>query len=130
MVLIQRIKNSVQPGRTIIRGPKGSQLTVVRWGQSRGQEALVYSIPNRKVGGKPYTKRITVVDFQDAHKVLMQTGEFTKSWFKEKLPYCAKVGDCNFIMIGGIFGLLGDAWYCRPGVYCKKSSTTVKKDTP
>ena len=127
MGLIERIKNIAPPG-TVIPKPETNRQKVVGWGWSRGECALVYSIPNKKGKAKQSTKRIKVSDFQAAHKVLIGTGEFTKSWFNQHLRACANDGDCNFTTIGGIFELLGDARHCecKRGVYYSKSNTTVE----
>ncbi len=79
----------------------------------------MYSIPTRSSGRKPSTKRIKISDFQAGYDVLVKTGEFTYSWFKDNLPDCAKDGSCNFTTIGGIFELLGEAQYADRGVYLR-----------
>ena len=79
----------------------------------------MYSIPTRLSGGKASKKRIKISDFKAAYDVLVKTGEFTYSWFKDNLPDCAKDGSCNFTTIGGIFELLGEAQYADRGVYLR-----------
>ena len=117
-MLVERIRKVAPPG-TVIPKPKSASNKVVGWGKSRGEDALVYAIPTKRGGHRQSTKRIKVSDFQSAHKVLIVTGEFTRSWFKQYLQDCNKDGGCNFTTIGGIFVLLGDASYCKLGVYCK-----------
>ena len=125
MGLIERIIEKAPPG-TVIPKPKTDRQEVIGWGWSKGEEALVYSIPNKKCKAKQSTKRIKVSDFEDAYKVLMKTGQLTREWFNQNLPDCAKGGDCNFTTIGGIFCLLGDAVYWGSGVHCRKSNTAVE----
>jgi hypothetical protein len=47
---------------------------------------------------------------------LTNAGDFSRSWFEQSMPACAKEGGCNFTTIGGIFELLGYAVYDR-GTY-------------
>ena len=90
---------------------------VVRWGRSRGEEALVYSIP-RKPGTKTTSmKRITVSAFEKAYRELIKNCEYTYSLFQRKLPETHKDGSCNFMNIGGIYELLGEAKYYEKGTY-------------
>lgn len=118
-MMIERIKSDIRPGTIIPKPQSAGEYRVVGWGQSRGEDALVYSIPARLSGGKASKKRIKISDFKAAYHVLVKTGEFTHSWFKENLPDCAKDGSCNFTTIGGIFELLGEAQYAGRGVYLK-----------
>lgn len=116
-MILERIKSDVRPGTVIPKPQSALEYRVVGWGQSRGEDALVYSIPTRSSGGKPSTKRIKISDFQAAYDVLVKTGKFTHNWFEENLPDCAKDGNCNFTTIGGIFELLGEAQYGHRGAY-------------
>jgi len=116
-MIIERIKSDIRPGTIIPKPQSAREYRVVGWGQSRGEDALVYSIPTRSSGRKPSTKRIKISDFQAAYDVLVKTGGFTHSWFEENLPDCAKDGSCNFTTIGGIFELLGEAQYGHRGAY-------------
>lgn len=77
-MLVERIKKVATPG-TVIPKPKSASNRVIGWGKSRGEDALVYAIPTKRGGHKQSTKRIKVSDFQAAHKVLMETGEFTRN---------------------------------------------------
>jgi hypothetical protein len=74
-----------------------------------GRRALVYTIPNHKNRTKPYEKGITVPEWDQAFEHLTDTGDFSRSWFEQSMPACAKEGGCNFTTIGGIFELLGYA---------------------
>jgi len=117
IMIIERIKSDVRPGTIIPKPQSAREYRVVGWGQSRGEDALVYSIPTRLSRTKPSKKRIKISDFKAAYDVLVKTGEFTYSWFEDTLPDCAKDGSCNFTTIGGIFELLGEAQYGERGVY-------------
>jgi len=125
MTIFERIKCVASPGTIIPKPESTGEYRVVKWGKSRGEEALVYSIPARPGTLKPSTKRVTASDFQTAYEVLIKTGEFTKSWFNQNLQACAKDGGCNFTTIGGIFELLGEAFYDDRGVYRKTESSTA-----
>jgi len=116
-MILERIKSDVRPGTVIPKPQSAREYRVVGWGQSRGEDALVYSIPTRSSGGKASTKPIKISDFQAAYDVLVKTGKFTHNWFEENLPDCAKDGNCNFTTIGGIFELLGEAQYGHRGAY-------------
>lgn len=54
---------------------------------------------------------------EQAHRQLINTGEFTKEWFDGHMPRCAAEGSCNFTTIGGVLTLLGVAVYESRGVY-------------
>jgi len=118
-MIIEGIKSDIRPGTIIPKPQSAREYRVVGWGQSRGEDALVYSIPTLLSGGKASKKRIKISDFKAAYDVLVKTGQFTYSWFKDNLPDCAKDGNCNFTTIGGIFELLGVAQYADRGVYLR-----------
>lgn len=112
-----RIRKSAPPGTVIPKPEATADFVVKGWGTRRGESALVYCIPNHQQPGKPYEKGITVSEFKKAFAELKRSGEFTRTWFNENLPECAKEGACNFTTIGGIFELLGEASYFERGVY-------------
>ena len=87
------------------------------WGKRKGEDALIYRIPNRKDPAKPYEKGITVKEWEQAFRQLVDTGEFTKAWFDANMRRCPNEGSCNSTTIGGIFSLLGLADYGGRGVY-------------
>lgn len=90
------------------------------WGKRRGDPALVHTIPNHSDPAKPYQKGTTASEWRRAFDQLAGTGVFSRAWFNETMPACAKEGDCNFTTIGGIFQLLGETRY-QGGTYRKLS---------
>ena len=88
-----------------------ADLRVKGWGERRGEPALIYSIPNHQNPNATHHKGITQSEFEKAYQVLQRTGEFSRIWFNQYLPACAKEGGCNFTTIGGIFQLLSLAEY-------------------
>ena len=121
MVIIDRIKLNIQPNMVIPKPEANADFKVKGWGNRRGQEALIYLIPNHKQPTNPYQKGVTVNEFIAAHNELIKSGEFTRHWFNSKLPACAKEGGCNFTTIGGVFQLLGIATYGGRGTYVRLS---------
>ncbi len=116
MGIIREIERVALPG-IVIPKPDTKMQKIKGWGHSRGERALVYTIPNKKDNTKLSSKRVKESDFRKTHDQLIKNGTFTKQWFAENLPECSKDGDCNFTTIGGIFVLLGVAEYAEPGVY-------------
>ncbi|HRY71209.1 MAG TPA: hypothetical protein P5159_23935 [Phycisphaerae bacterium] len=94
-----------------------ADFVVKGWGTRRGEDALIYTIPNRKNPTKPSENGITVSEFEAAFAQLKSSGQFTRAWFNSELPACAGEGSCNFTSIGGIFELLSLARYAGRGVY-------------
>lgn len=90
---------------------------VYRWGQRRGEKALVYTMPNHSKPERPHKKGVTVSEFRQAHDRIATTGEFTRAWFNERMPDCSKEGACNYTTIGGVLQIVGVAKYEAPGVY-------------
>lgn len=102
------------PIGTVIPKPEArDDFIVVGWGRRRGEQALIYSIPNHKNPAKPYKKGIALSEFRKAYGQLTLTGEFSRSWFNKEMAACAREGGCNFTTIGGLFCLLGYASYQR-----------------
>lgn len=114
--ILKRIEASVEPGTIIPKPAATGEFVVKGWGTRRGERALIYTIPNHKNPARPYAKGITVPEWQLAYEQLLKTGEFSRAWFNEAMPACAKEGGCNFTTIGGIFQFLGVAEYQR-GTY-------------
>jgi hypothetical protein len=103
--------------------PEGSEDFIVKeWRLRRGERALIYTIPNHKNPSKPHEKGVTSSEWEQAFERLQMSGEFTRQWFNQFMPDCAKEGDCNFTTIGGLFELLGLAEYTCHGVYIRKAS--------
>lgn len=116
-MIMNRIRNSISPGMVIPKPEAKGDFVVKAWGKRRDEPALIYWIPNHRNPAKPYQKGITESEFEKAFAELQRSGEFTRNWFEEHLPDCAKEGACNYTTIGGIFELLGDAAYLGRGVY-------------
>ena len=119
--LTQKIK-LLSAGTVIPKPESENDFTIKGLGMRRSEEALVYRIPTNDLEKYPHghEKGVTFTEFYKAYTVLQETSNFTKAWFNEKLPECAKEGDCNFTTIGGIFELLGIASYSAPGTYTRK----------
>lgn len=118
-MILQRIKAVAKPG-TRIPKPRSTEIyTVVGWGQSRGEEALVYRLPTKAGTKKSSRKRITASAFVAGFEVLRKSGELTREWFARNFPTLEGDGSCNFTTLGGILELLGEAQYAGPGVYKK-----------
>ena len=118
-MITDRIRVNIKPD-TVIPKPKATaDFKVKGWGKRRGQEALIYFIPNHLEPGMPHQKGITADEFTAAYNELMGSGNFTRQWFNSKLPECAKEGGCNFTTIGGVFQLLGIAIYADKGTYVR-----------
>jgi hypothetical protein len=123
--IVAEIENDITPG-TIIPHPRNrADFTVKGWGIRRGERALIYSIPNRNRPSKPYQKGITVSDWIQAFQRLVDSGDFSRSWFKGSMPTCSKEGNCNFTTIGGVFELLGYAAYTHGTYRAKKPISDV-----
>lgn len=118
-MISDRIRLNVRPNTVVPKPEAVADFKIKGWGNRRGQEALIYFIPNHKDPGKPYQKGITTTEFTAAYNELIKSGELTRHWFNSKLPACAKEGGCNFTTIGGVFQLLGIASYAGNGSYLR-----------
>jgi hypothetical protein len=106
------------PVGTVIPKPEANADFLVKgWGKRKGETALVYFIPNHSGPNRPHQKGITLTEWKLAFTRLQTTGEFTRKWFEQALPRCAREGDCNFTTIGGILTLLNYARYAERGIY-------------
>ncbi len=117
--LIDRIRATVPVDTWIPKPESTGKYKVVGWGESRGEEALVYEIPAEAGSLKASRKRVTASAFELSFSALQTAEGFTKSWFDEHLPDMARDGACNFTTIGGVFILLGEALYASRGRYAK-----------
>ena len=107
---------SLPVGTEIPKPEAKASFSVKGPGKRRGEEAIVYTIPSH-TRANPYQKGINRSEFVAAARRLRVAGEFTREWFNEHLPACAKEGGCNFTTIGGLLELLGEAQYAERGVY-------------
>lgn len=117
-IIIEKIK----PG-TIIPKIQSKEIWKVKTceGERRGEEALIYEIPNHKNPKKPHQKGINASEWNKAYKKLSNEGEFTLEWFREMMNKCSEEGDCNYYTIGSIFQLLGIAEYGSRGLFVIKN---------
>jgi hypothetical protein len=74
-------------------------------GKSRGEEALVYLVPNRN-GGTPSETRVCCSEWETAYQHLLSGGQMTNKWFAQNIPKATKDGMCSFRFIGEVFVLL------------------------
>lgn len=118
-MIIGLINKNIKPGIVIPKPRARSDFIVKGWGIRRGETALIYYIPNNSNPEKPYQKGITISEFEIAYRQLIENDEFNHQWFAYSLYDCCKEGSCNFTTIGGIFELLGLAFYSEIGVYSK-----------
>jgi len=121
-MLEKRINRIAPPGTAIPKPNARKPFRVKGNGIRRGSRALIYTIPNHNEPNSPYEKGIAYTEFDRCYHRLKQTGQLTRSWFKRSLSNCEAEGPCNFTTVGGIFELLGVAYYDarRPGVYFEK----------
>jgi len=106
---------------TVIPKPEAKSDRTKRRGKRRGRPAIIYTIPNQRNADRPFEKGVNDLELQRAYDELLASGQFTRQWFNENLPLCRDEGGCNFTTIGGLFTLLGEAYYARPGTYKRKS---------
>ena len=114
--ILAEIERVITPGAVIPKPQSRGDFIMKGWGIRRGERAFIYTIPNHKTPTKPYEKGVTNSELQSAFGRLIDKGEFSRSWFEQSMPECAKEGGCNFTTIGGLLVLLGYAVHER-GVY-------------
>jgi len=112
-VIVEQIRQEINSGMVIPKPDAKADFVIKGWGKRRGEDALIYYIPNHRNPNKPYQKGIAVSEWEQAFNELMETGSFSREWFNEHMEPCMKEGTCNFTTIGGIFELLGIARYER-----------------
>lgn len=110
-MIFNKIMESIKPGTTIPKPAAKSDFVIKGIGKRRGEQALIYYIPNSKTGLPTYEKGITISEFESAYLQLNKNGMITRTWFNTSLSACSAEGGCNFTTIGGIFELLGIANY-------------------
>ncbi len=120
-MIMRRIQRIAPPNTKIPKPLAKGAFKVKGNGRRRGEEALIYTIPNHNNPNKPYKKGITVSEFERAYKQLTKTGQLSRHWFRQHLSQCDAEGPCNFTTVGGLFELLGEAVYESRGVYRRKS---------
>jgi len=118
------------PSGTEIPKPDASEpFTIKGLGIRRGEEAIIYRVPNREDPRFPHEKGITRTELMKAIRHLAETGNFDRQWFNVNLHACAKEGDCNFTTIGGFFELLGVAHH-EVGIYVRRRTATQRVAPP
>jgi len=115
--IYESIKKIMLPGTKIPRSRAQEPYLFIRWGRSRGEEALVFQIPTRPGTKKPSEKRIPRSVFEESHKTLLEHGLITCAWFVDTFPEVGKDGLCTFTAVGGVFELLKLATKTNPGIY-------------
>jgi hypothetical protein len=118
-LIVEKIRDSVPSGTVIPKPNSKAEFFVKSWGRRRGEQALVYAIPNHKDPERPHEKGITQTEFERAYVELQRAGALTRTWFNKNLPKCAEEGSCNYTTVGGIFELLGEAKYLGKGIYAR-----------
>jgi hypothetical protein len=101
----------------------GTNYQVKGFGTRRGQEALVYLIPNRKKLGNCYEKGISEPEWEQAYGQLCQSGVLDRRWFDAKMPECSKDGTCQFLAVGAVFVALGVAIKTRGKITLRANPT-------
>jgi len=60
IVVVGRIKLMIKPGIVTPKPDAKSDFIIKGWGKRRGEDALIYCIPNHQDRNKPYQKGIAV----------------------------------------------------------------------
>ena len=115
-MIIEQIKAKAKPGVIIPKPEAKSDFVVKGWGKRRGEEALIYLVPNHKNPGRPNQKGINISEWEKAFSRVMSGEDFSRRWFEQNMTACFDEVDCNFTTIGGVFQLLDLVDY-EPGVY-------------
>jgi hypothetical protein len=115
-MLLDRILTQIPSGTAIPKPSAKRQFTFRGEGKVRDERGVIYSIPNHKNPDKPGQKGIAVSQLRRAFDQL-RTGQLTRAWWNKNVRHNANEGGCNFTTVGGIFVLLKEAKYVRPGVY-------------
>jgi hypothetical protein len=117
MDIVEELKKRITPSTVIPKPNAKADFIVKGWGKRRGEEALIYWIPNHSNPSKPYEKGITVSESRQAYNHIRSGNDFTREWFNEQMAACTKEGGCNFTTIGGLFEVLGIVRYSGKGVH-------------
>lgn len=115
-MILELIREIAKPGVVIPKPEAKSEFIVKGWGKRRGEEALIYYIPNHENRDRPNQKGVNVSEWEKAYSRVMSGEDFSRQWFEKNMAACFEEGDCNFTTIGGIFQLLGLVDYER-GAY-------------
>jgi hypothetical protein len=115
-MIVEQIRAKARSGVVIPKPEAKSDFIVKGWGRRRGEEALVYFVPNHENPGRPNQKGVNISEWKKAYSRVMSGEDFSRQWFETNMTACFDEGDCNFTTIGGIFRLLDLVDYER-GVY-------------
>jgi len=123
-MIVGQIRAKAKPGVVIPKPDAKSDFIVKGWGKRRGEEALIYFVPNHRNPGRPNQKGINVSEWEKAYGRVVSGEDFSRQWFQKNMTACSDEGTCNFTTIGGIFQLLGLVDYER-GAYklCRTRKT-------
>ncbi|WP_038486934.1 hypothetical protein [Collimonas arenae] len=116
-MIVERIRQTISAGTILPRPVAKTGYVVKTWGRRRGEAALIYYIPNHQHPENRIARGVAESEFEKAFAELQASGEFCRAWFQVNLRRCDKENSGNFHTIGGVFELLGEAKYLRPGVY-------------
>ena len=117
MMVFDRIAAAVLPGTTIPKPHATKPVQLKGIGQRRGEDALIYSIPNESDPSQPYQKGVTRSELEQAYCELRRSKSISRAWFNREMQAAAAEGGCNFTTIGGLFQLIGAARYSSIGRY-------------
>jgi hypothetical protein len=77
-MIVEQIKKGVHP-RTAISKPNAKEDFIVKgWERRRGEDALIYFIPNHNDPNRPYQKGITKSEWEKAYQQIMNNGTFSR----------------------------------------------------
>lgn len=116
-MVFDQIVAAVPPGAVIPKPHATAPFKMKGVGRRRGDDALIYFIPNHRDPSHPYQKGVTRSELEQARHELRHAGRITRNWFNRELRGAATEGGCNFTTIGGFFALIGIARYSAAGVY-------------
>lgn len=117
IMVFDRIVAAVLPGTTIPKPHATQHVQLKGIGQRRGEDALIYSIPNHNDPSHPYQKGVTRSELEQAYCELRRSKSISRAWFNREMQAAAAEGGCNFTTIGGLFQLIGTARYSSIGKY-------------
>jgi len=115
-MIVEQIRAKAKPGVVIPKPEAKSDFIIKGWGRRRGEEALIYYVPNHENRDRPNQKGVNISEWEKAYSRVMSGEDFSRQWFGKNMTACFDEGDCNFTTIGGIFQLLDLVDYER-GVY-------------
>lgn len=119
-MIIEKIKREIKPGDKIPL-PSGKNYEVIGWSERTEEDTLMYLIRKHENTKKQSRKGITASEFRKAYQKLNEDGSFDRKWYKRCFPKLNYDRPCNFSAIGGIFRLLGIAYYQELGIYTKQN---------